>query len=149
MTETYKPCCGRQRSPAGLGGGRCWLAARRTDLNEAVMRCQYLTEDGRALGDIPQNVWRLPTVEEAVRSMSRRGVNSGGTWNEQTRTATYRVRPDKESPLWNVRSQVIYWWTATEVDSERAYIVVYDGKVWQRRKAFAPATLGYRCVKPV
>ena len=40
-------------------------------------------------------------------------------------------------------------WTATEVDSERAYIVVYDGKVWQRRKAFAPATLGYRCVKPV
>ena len=117
--------------------------------HEAVRRCQYLTEDGRALSDNPQNAWRLPTVEEAVRSMSRHDVNSGGTWNEQTRTATYRVRPDKESPLWNVRSQVIYWWTATEVDGERAYIVVYDGKVWQRRKAFAPATLGYRCVRPV
>ena len=107
MTETYKP--------AGKGNGvrLVWAAdgvgwPREGLMNEAVMRCQYLTEDGRALGDIPQNVWRLPTVEEAVRSMSRRGVNSGGTWNEQTRTATYRVRPDKESPLWNVRSQVIY-----------------------------------------
>ena len=119
--------------------------------NVGLMFVQYLSPMiifVSALSDIPQNAWRLPTVEEAVRSMSRHGVNSGGTWNEQTRTATYRVRPDKESPLWNVRSQVIYWWTATEVDGERAYIVVYDGKVWQRRKRFAPATLGYRCVKP-
>lgn len=114
---------------------------------EALRRCQYLMKDGQTLADVPQNVWRLPTVEEAVRSMSRHGVNSGGVWDEQTKTATYRVRPDKESPLWNVRSQVIYWWTATEIDAESAYIIVYDGKVWQRRKRFAPATLGYRCVR--
>lgn len=114
---------------------------------EAVKRCQFLAQDGKTLADVPQNVWRLPTVEEAVRSMARHRANSGGVWNAQTGTATYRVRPDKESPLWNVHSQVIYWWTATEIDDERAYIIVYDGKVWQRRKRFAPGSLGHRCVR--
>jgi hypothetical protein len=117
--------------------------------HEAVRQCQYLTEDGRTMANVPPNVWRLPRAEEAVRSMSRHGVNSDGVWNEQTKTATYRVRPDKESPLWNVHSQVIYWWTATEVDDERAYIITYDGRPWLRRKRFAPAYLGYRCVKPL
>jgi hypothetical protein len=116
---------------------------------EAVSRCQHLAEDGRTLAESRQNVWRLPTVEEAVRSMARHGINSGGSWDGQAKTANYRVRPDKESPLWNVHSQVIYWWTATEIDDERAYIIVYDGKVWPRRKRFAPAYLAYRCVKPI
>ena len=61
--------------------------------HEAVRRCQYLTEDGSTMADVPLNVWRLPMVEEVVRSMSRHGVNSGGVWNEQTKTATYRVWP--------------------------------------------------------
>jgi hypothetical protein len=41
--------------------------------------------------------------------------------------ATYKTTPDKESPMWNVHSQVIYWWTATDVDEEHAYIIVYVG----------------------
>lgn len=114
---------------------------------EAVYACHHLSEDGRTLAEVPQAVWRLPTVDEAVRSMSRHGVNSGGSWNELTKTTTYQTRPDKESPLWNVHSQIIYWWTATELNDERAYIIVYDGKVWPRRKRFAPDYLGYRCVK--
>jgi len=117
--------------------------------HDAVRRCQHLSEDGRTLAEAPQNVWRLPTVEEAVRSMLRHGINSGGIWDGQTKAAKYQVRPDKETPLWNVHSQVIYWWTATEVDGEKAYIIVYDGKVWPRPKRFAPATLGCRCVKSV
>ena len=80
--------------------------------------------------------------------MSRHGVNSGGSWNEQTKMTTYQTRPDKDSPLWNVHSQIIYWWTATEINDEQAYMIVYDGKVWPRRKRFAPDYLGYRCVKP-
>jgi hypothetical protein len=116
---------------------------------EALTRCQRLSEDGRTLAESARNVWRLPTVEEAVRSMSRHSVNSGGTWDGQTKAATYQVSPDKESPLWNVHSQVIYWWTATEIDDEKAYIIVYDGKVWPRHKRFAPAYLSYRCVKAV
>jgi hypothetical protein len=88
----------------------------------------------------------LPTVDEAVRSMTRHGQNSGGEWNPETGTATYAIPPDKEPPLWNIHSQVIYWWTATELDDERAFIIVYDGKVWPRTKQFGPAYLGYRCV---
>jgi hypothetical protein len=117
--------------------------------NEALTRCRHLSKDGTTLSETPQNVWRLPTVEEAVRSMARHGTSSGGIWDVQTKSATYLVRPDKESPLWNRHSQVIYWWTATEVDDEHAFIVVYDGMVWSRLKRFAPAYLAYRCVKPL
>lgn len=114
---------------------------------EATRRCQYLEENGQTLSTAPQNIWRLPTVEEAVRSMSRHGINSGGAWDGKNKTATYQTTPDKESPLWNVHSQVIYWWTATEVDAQSAYIIVYDGKTWPRRKQTHPTYLGFRCVK--
>jgi hypothetical protein len=117
--------------------------------HDALKRCQHLSADGRTLAEFPQNVWRLPTVEEVVRSMSRHGINSGGSWHEQSRTATYRTRPDKESPLWNGHSEVIYWWTATEINDEEAFMIAYDGKVWPRRKHFAPDYLAYRCVKRI
>jgi uncharacterized protein (TIGR03382 family) len=114
---------------------------------EATKRCQYLEEDGRTLAAAPQNIWRLSTVEEAVRSMSRHGANSGGMWDSQNRTASYQTTPDKESPLWNIHSQVIYWWTATEADEQNAYIIVYDGNVSRRRKQIHPGYLAFRCVK--
>ncbi|MFN2234294.1 MAG: DUF1566 domain-containing protein [Anaerolineales bacterium] len=114
---------------------------------EAGQICRHLREDGLSLSSEPQHIWRLPTVDEAVRSMARHGVNSGGIWDEQSGTAAYQTLPDKESPLWNPHSQVIYWWTATQIDSDRAYIIVYDGKVWPRPKQFSPAYLGFRCVK--
>jgi len=115
--------------------------------HEAQQVCQSLSEDGLTLAPTPQHIWRLPTVDEAVRSMARHGQNSDGAWNVKIAKATYKTTPDKESPLWNVYSQVIYWWTATEVDEEHAYIIVYDGKVWPRAKRFGPAYLGFRCVK--
>jgi hypothetical protein len=118
-----------------------------TDWYEAQQACWHLTEDGQTLAPDPQDIWRLPTVDEAVRSMARHGENCGGVWDPETAKATYESTPDKESPLWNVHSQVIYWWTATEADEEHAYIVVYDGKVWPRAKEFGPAYLGFRCVK--
>lgn len=118
-----------------------------TNWYEANRICQHLNDDGTTLASIPQDIWRLPTVDEAVRSMARHASNSGGVWDAQTLEATYDTIPDKESPLWNIHSQVIYWWTATETDGERAYIIVYDGKVWSRSKDFAPAYLGFRCIK--
>jgi len=118
-----------------------------TDWHGAQQVCQQLSEDGLTLSPEPLHIWRLPTVDEAVRSMARHGQNSGGTWDEENGSAAYKTTPDKESPLWNIHSQVIYWWTATEVDDERAYIIVYDGKVWLRSKQFGPAYLGFRCVK--
>ena len=114
---------------------------------EAQRVCAYLSEDGLTLAPVAQHTWRLPTADEAVRSMTRRGQNSGGTWDAANGKATYETTPDKEPPLWNVYSQVIYWWTATEVDKDRAYIIAYDGKVWPRSKELAPAYLGFRCVK--
>jgi hypothetical protein len=114
---------------------------------DAKRRCRYLSADGSNLADTPQDVWRLPTLEEAVKSMARHGQNCGGVWDSGLGKATYLITPDKESPLWNTRSKVIYWWTATEVDEERAYMIVYDGKVWPRQKRFAPAYFGFRAVR--
>jgi hypothetical protein len=119
------------------------------DWQTAQQTCQHLGEDDLTLASTPQHVWRLPTVDEAVRSMARHGRNSGGVWDAETAKATYKTRPDKESPLWNTHSQVIYWWTATEIGEKRAYIIVYDGKVWPRSKSFGPAYLGFRCVGDV
>jgi hypothetical protein len=127
-------------------GGPGWPRAG-SDWFEAQQACQHLREDGLTLAPSPLHIWRLPTVEESVRSMARHGQNSGGVWDAESTKATYETTPDKESPLWNVHSQVIYWWTATEVDEKHAYIIVYDGKAWPRGKEFGPAYLGFRCVR--
>jgi hypothetical protein len=111
---------------------------------EARRRCEYLTEDGLSLADQPQDIWRLPTAEEAVRSMQRHGRNCGGKWDATRLTASYEITPDKESPLWDVQSQIVYWWTATELDERRALMIVYDGKTWPRPKNFRPGYLGFR-----
>ncbi|MFC1879014.1 DUF1566 domain-containing protein [Chloroflexota bacterium] len=129
-------------APEGPGwprAGKDWYEARQV--------CQNLSEDGLVIASTPQGIWRLPSVDEAVRSMARHGKNSAGVWDAENAEAAYQTTPDKESPLWNIYSQVIYWWTATEIDDEHAYIIVYDGKVWSRSKQFGPAYLGFRCVK--
>ena len=114
---------------------------------EAARRCRYLSDDGMSMATTPQDVWRLPTVEEAVRSQQRHGQNSGGTWDGSRGRASYRRSPDKESPLWDVHSKVIYWWTATELNERVAYIIVYDGRVWRRPKRAHWGYLGFRAVK--
>jgi len=129
-------------APAGPGWPSSGL-----NWHEAQQVCQQLDENGLTLAPVQQYIWRLPTVEEAVRSMARQGLNSGGEWDPETVKASYKTTPDKESPLWNIHSQVIYWWTATEIDDQKAYIIVYDGKVWPRFKNISPAYLGFRCVK--
>ncbi|MCB9434767.1 MAG: DUF1566 domain-containing protein [Ardenticatenaceae bacterium] len=114
---------------------------------EAQHVCRYLANDGLTLAAEPKDIWRLPTVDEAVRSLARHGENSGGVWNAERAEAVYATTPDKEPPLWNIYSPVIYWWTATEVNEQNAYIIVYNGQVWPRTKSFAPDYLGFRCVK--
>lgn len=114
---------------------------------EAQQVCEFLSEDGMTIEINQLNIWRLPSVDEAVRSMTRQGTNSVGEWDAQTQLTSYKTKPDKESPLWNIHSQVIYWWTATEIDEARAYIIVYDGKVWSRSKQLNQAYIGFRCVK--
>ena len=114
--------------------------------HEADSICSYLTEDGLSLAAKPQNIWRLPTVDEAAKSMQRHGLNAKGKLNAEG-IPEYEVKPDKETPLWNPHSKVIYWWTKTEINEKHAYIIVYDGKIWKRRKGFSANYLGFRAVK--
>jgi hypothetical protein len=129
-------------APDGPGwprAGADWYGAQRV--------CSHLGEDGLSLAPTPQQIWRLPSVDEAVRSMVRHGHNSGGRWEPTAATVTYVTTPDKESPLWNLHSQVIYWWTATEAGPGQAFIIAYDGKVWPRSRDLVLPSQGFRCVR--
>ena len=113
---------------------------------DGTRTCSHLTADGRALSSGVVGVWRLPTIDEAVRSMVRRGENAGGVWDNQRKSAEYRVWPDKESPLWRRYSRVIYWWTSTEDGSGRAYRIAYNGFVAPFEKKGWGDYWAFRCV---
>ncbi len=129
-------------APEGPGwpdDGVSWYEAKRS--------CAFLAADGRTLSASPLNLWRLPTVDETVRSLVFRGENSGGTWDAAHKRAEFRKTPDKDSPLWKVHSKVIYWWTATEANGKEAYYVTNNGYVHPLAKRLWPGYLAYRCVK--
>lgn len=129
------------RGPGWPDRGVSWEEARRI--------CRFLSEDGTAVMEEEQNIWRLPTAEEAVRSLMLHGENAGGTWDAETETAEYDRTPDKESPLWDTHSKVIYYWTADTVpkNEKQAYIIVYNGGVYARTKTNSQAYLSFRAVK--
>lgn len=114
---------------------------------EAVERCKHLSADGTMLMQEEQNIWRLPTVEEAVRSMMLHNVNAGGSWDPVSQKALYDKMPDKETPLWDPHSKVIYYWAYDDTNSKQAYIVVYDGGVYKRSKTSVYGYLSFRAVK--
>jgi uncharacterized Ntn-hydrolase superfamily protein len=116
---------------------------------EANRMCRHLMADGQTISDTPQDIWRLPTVDEAVRSMARHGVNCKGVWNPAAAKAYYDMTPDKESPLWEIYSPVVYWWTATEVDDKFAYKITYNGMVFRSNKMTRERTQSYRAVREV
>lgn len=118
---------------------------------EAQDICDYLSVDGTEIMDTKQYIWRLPTVDEAVSSMMIHGQNAGGAWDAADEKASYDKTPDKESPMWDVHSQVIYYWTAETsiLDDSKAYILVYHGGVFSRKKSNRQAYLSFRAVKEV
>jgi hypothetical protein len=133
-TLTWAPA-----GPGWPGDGVSW--------HEAVHRARYLSEDGGALLDQPQDIWRLPTADEVVRWSMRQGRLAGGVYDSAARTARFAVAPDKETPLWDPRSKVIYWWTATEVDSARALRFAYNGHLMPVRKETRWGYLAFRAVR--
>lgn len=116
---------------------------------ESKRICSHLTADGTTLSDSVLNIWRLPTVEEAVRSLTRNGVNAGGVWDPVTRTPSYTTKPDKETPLWNPHSMIIYWWTSSEADSARVFRVVFNGMVTMLPKKLAMGDMAFRAVRAI
>jgi hypothetical protein len=115
--------------------------------HEAVKCCKYLSEDGMTLMQEEQNIWRLPTVDEAVRSMTLHNVNAGGGWDPKAGKAFYEKKPDKETPLWDSHSKVIYYWVQSGPAPDKAYIIVYDGGVFARDKERKYGNLSFRAVK--
>jgi hypothetical protein len=97
----------------------------------------------------PQDIWRLPTVEEAVASLALHGAPAGGVWDVVAGRATYRITPDKESPLWNPYSRIIYWWTGTDAGAGDAYRIVYNGQVYATPKTARWGYLAFRAVRAV
>ena len=93
------------------------------------------------------NIWRLPTVEEAVASQMLHGEDVGGKWDLENEKAIYGLTPDKETPLWDPHSRVIYYWTDTIASEGRAYIIVYNGGVFSRSVEIKPDHLSFRPVR--
>ncbi|KPK82448.1 MAG: hypothetical protein AMS25_02400 [Gemmatimonas sp. SM23_52] len=68
-----------------------------------------------------QNIWWMPTTNEIVRSLVRRGANAGCTWNGAEGSADCELQPNKDSPLWASDMDPVYYWSADEYDEEYAW----------------------------
>jgi hypothetical protein len=137
---TEKPGYGRQEDQGPVFATDEDMAA--TNL------CRYLSPDGTELMATAQDVWRMPTTDEIVRSLVRHGANAGCVWRgEYERAAACSVRPDKESPLWSTDVPVVYYWTADSYSEEDGYFVAYNGTVNSARKPGGNPRHGYRCVR--
>lgn len=109
--------------------------------------CAYLSDDGLILMDAPQDIWRLPTADEIVRSLMLHNHKAGCVWAGETGKLECELQPDKETPLWAPDQQPIYYWAADEHDDEKAYYVGYNGNVHYQNKGWGNPRHGYRCVR--
>ncbi len=109
--------------------------------------CLYLNEEGTALLPEPQGIWRMPTMDELVRSLTRKGANAGCTWNGKTGRQPCEVRPLRETPLWDPTANYdgIYL-LAGEADASGAYYVYGEGTVQISAKYSQARSVNYRCV---
>jgi hypothetical protein len=134
-----KPGYGRQ-------DGNVWVFATAENM-QMYNLCRYLNEDGVTLADEPQDIWRMPTTDELVRSLVRHGENAGCTWNDEIGQSTCDVRPNKESPLWATDKSPIYYWSADAYDERYAYYVAYNGYVNRTLKSGGNPRHSHRCVR--
>ncbi len=128
-------------APQGPG----WPSAH-ASWQQARQACMYLAANGKSLSSERQGIWRLPTIDEAVRSLVFRGRNAGGSWDPSLHKATYRIAPDKDSPIWNVHSPVIYWWTDSLADHDKVYRIAYNGYVLPTNERGWGDYWAFRCV---
>ncbi len=115
---------------------------------ESTGLCRYLSADGLTLFVEPQDVWRMPTTREIVRSLVRDNAHAGCTWDGVSGSARCEVTPDKETPLWVPGWSPIYYWSADEYDEREAYYVSYNGSIISYQdKSWGNPRHGYRCVR--
>jgi hypothetical protein len=114
---------------------------------EATGLCRYLSEDGLTLMAEPQDIWRMPTTDEIVRSLAKHGQNAGCDWDGETGWADCEITPDKETPLWAPNQPPIYYWSGDEYDEQRAYYISNNGSVARQPKDWGNPRHSYRCVR--
>ncbi|MBI5266528.1 MAG: DUF1566 domain-containing protein [candidate division Zixibacteria bacterium] len=114
---------------------------------EANDQCERLNANGDSLCDTAVRMWRLPSLDELVRSGARHGTNVGGALDTLTMKAIYSLLPDKETPLWNRYSRVAYWWSSTEKDTTLAWMYCYNGAIFPQSKIMRPDYYGFRAVR--
>ena len=110
--------------------------------------CLYLSQDGLTLNSEPQNIWRMPTVDDYARSFARHGENAGCVWQgEEHDQMECEILPDKETPLWAPDLDPIYYWAANEYNEREAYFVSFNGWVNTANKRGGNPRHSYRCVR--
>ncbi|MBI9046636.1 MAG: hypothetical protein JEZ06_19250 [Anaerolineaceae bacterium] len=110
--------------------------------------CLYLNEDGLTLETEPQYIWRMPTVDEYLRSFARHGENAGCEWHgEEHAQIKCDILPDKETPLWDPELEPIYYWAAEEFSENKAYFVSFNGWVNSAQKNGGNPRHSHRCVR--
>jgi hypothetical protein len=115
--------------------------------------CRYLSEDGLSLIAKPQNIWRLPTTDELVRSLVRGGENAGCVWDSRSDHADCRVQPNKDALLWDPDASPIYYYSSEEYDPDSTWYVpytgggLYGGVIGAQSKNGGNSRHGFRCVR--
>jgi hypothetical protein len=138
--------------PIGMGdkpgyGSTIGVFASAEDMAQYNL-CRYLSEDGLSLKTEPQDVWRMPTVDDYARSLTRHGENAGCTWQGETNAQmACELLPDKETPLWAPDLDPIYYWAADEYNDREAYFVSYNGWVNTSYKPGGNPRHSHRCVR--
>lgn len=127
------------------------------DATELDMRatglCRYLSADGTRLLSDPQDVWRMPTTDEIVRSLVRGGQVAGCEWDGQSGSARCQVQPNKDTPLWDPAASPIYYYSGEEYDEGSAWYVpytgggAYGGVIGGQWKEGGNSRHGHRCVR--
>ena len=132
--------------PVGLEG-KSWSdsADASAENMERTCLCGHLDQNGTTLLAKPLYLWRMPTADEIVRSLTRDGENAGCVWQDSEPYAQCRRTPDKETPLWAPVEPPIYYWAADERDSTSAFCVNYAGGLNHQPKS--SRTVGFRCVR--
>jgi len=140
--------------PVGFGDKPGYEGRHATQENmETTGLCRYLSEDGTTLMTEPQDIWRMPTTDEIVRSLVRGGENAGCTWDGESGNADCSRQPNKDTPLWAPDEAPVYYWSADEYDEESAWYVPYTGggryggAIYHQPKSWGNPRHGYRCVR--
>jgi hypothetical protein len=120
---------------------------------QATGLCRYLSGDGSTLMAESQNIWRMPTTDEIVRSLVRSGEIAGCVWDGQSGSAECQVQPNKDAPLWNPDASTIYYYSGEEYAQDSAWVVpytgggLYGGVIGAQSKNGGNSRHGFRCVR--